>query len=467
MTSNRIRYRLHFMLALWLYMQMLSACVSSDSEDGRWFTQLPSSYETYLDSKLQKIRALEDEEGSHSFIFVTDTHLSANSLLSPKMIHYLCTHARAKDVVWGGDAIPAYTKENSPDACREAILSYWNKHQTFFSDSLGKVARVYPVRGNHELTIKMQSKSSEKERKGNGYTFSQEDVKSFLCGQLGSHVSVSPFATGCYYFFDDEASLMRYLILDGTANPVISGSYAWGNDQGMGISDEEFQWVKQHALKTLPEGYALMVFNHEGLTMNTYPHQSMERWFGKMRKELEALANGTEDYAERGKTDIVVCSGHKHQDLQCFMNGILHVGTACDAYYQDYRHSPFFNDVPRREKDGATGCLFDYVISNFSQHQLHCIRIGAGFDRHFNLEKVCLKMGESTKLSSRMLSPNRWRSCDSAGNSYSYSTKQWTLSNQVVNVMNGKVKAVKKGESIVFAEDAEGNKEFWYLVVTQ
>ena len=438
-------------------------------EKNKAVNSLPSYYGFYMLERLDKIIHLEyhTENNNSSFVFLTDTHLSGNSKKAPALIRSVLSVSGSDRVFWGGDAIPAYTASNTPEECKEAILSYWAQQKSWFTDSLADVAKVYALRGNHDMTIKMQSASGSSVRDGKGYTFSQSEVQEMICGFFKDREEVvfNPYEKGCYYYVDNPIAKVRYLALDGDSRENISGNYAWGNNEGHGISEEQLAWVKNEVLAKMPDGYALIVFCHEGLMDITYPNISNLSRFKKMAAELERFANRQDEYSTLAAAPVVVMNGHKHQDLQCIKNGILHVGTACEAPMQDYRYSMFLDDAPKRVKGTITESLFDYVIPEFNNDQFHCVRIGAGYDRDFHLKPVKMRVGERLSLKPQHLQAAYWQSYDVEGNAYDYGTKEWTIQNSIVAIRNGIIAPQKEGDAMIFAQSEDGHKEFWCIHV--
>lgn len=114
-------------------------------------------------------------------------------------------------------------------------------------------------------------------------------------------------------------------------------------------------WIKTNVFKTIPNGYNLVVLIHEGLVRDTngsyliYEQALPGVNRAAFTPELESFANHTEDYEDTNVNKVIVVCGHWHEDLQSYKNGIVHIGVACDALYNDYIHSPLCNYETRRE----------------------------------------------------------------------------------------------------------------------
>lgn len=264
-------------------------------------------------------------------------------------------------------------------------------------------------------------------------------------------------------FFDEPIEQVRYLICDGQSEAGIeTGDYAWGNDFAYGISRPQLEWIKREALLTIPDGYTLVVFIHEGITDITYPSGYSE--YQDFSELLISFANKEGVFKGVYPSNVDVFSGHQHQDLQTFKNGVLHITTANDCRGDDVNCSLLIEPVAR-ERNSINEQLFDYVVLDCHNDMVKCFRIGGGYDRFFHLHSIFMRAGDKITIEPS-LSPVSFNSYNAEGQLWDESTKRWNVVNDIVTVDDkGNVAAQQPGEAVVFAKDENNNKEFFNIKV--
>lgn len=430
-----------------------------------WFLLVPQcdlkadnldSIPTYFVQQVnEKVKLINDLGVSdNSFIFFTDTHNRSNRMNSPKLIRYILNNTLINKAIWGGDAIYAYGK-------KEDIDSAWEK-QKLFGDYILPVGKLYNLRGNHDFTIRTSNTNTT------GYTYSQEETAKRIFEQVGNDVVRNvEDPDGCYYYFDDLTNKVRYIILDST-DSVKGENVSWGVVNGVG--EKQLGWIIDEAISTIESGYGVIFISHIPITDTT---GAQFRAFSNVLQVVDALALKTKgsvgnlNYDFTSLTDVKVLmyvSGHYHHDMQTYRNGVLHVITASDAAYEDYKRDPFVKDFSGMKKGTANEQCFDCFCIDRENEQIVSYRIGIGGDRIFHTEARVLGVGDVIRLKNNMIAVVEWKSYNSSGNVYS--NNKWNLNNDIVSVDdNGNVVALKKGEAVVLALDKEGNKELFNLII--
>lgn len=429
------------------------------------YANLPPYYNEYLKQKINDLISIQTESSGEKdcFIFITDTHDLYNRMNSPSIIQAILQRTNCNKVIWGGDAIWAYTENHNddPEKAKQAIIDQWYYHNNSFRNAILPFGYLFNVRGNHDLSIRILD-SDESLREQQGYTLSDGICFEELMGDLftDSRIYYNSDDNKCYYYFDEKDSKTRYLICDGQSKQILDGDIAWGNDFGIGVNEKQMNWIAHYALQTLPDSYNLVVIMHEGITDITDP--VLWSCYQDYISMLEAFANKKGVFSMVNPNHVVFFSGHCHNDLQTFKNGILHIGTANDFLDNEVNYSMLFEPVNRR-MDSISEQLMDFVSLDFGNDRLSCIRIGCGYNRSFNLNRISLNVNETIKIKSN-LKPISYGSYNSYGQKWI--NRQWIITNDIVTVDdNGLVTALKKGEAVVFAKDKDYNKEYYYIVV--
>lgn len=406
---------------------------------------LPSYYDNQVNQKGQRIN---DFEGKALFVYFTDTHVDANRGHSPAIIKDMLKTCNLQYVFWGGDAISAYGN---------GISIEWKKQEKMF-DVISPYCQLCLVRGNHDFTYK--DKQTDE-----GYTYSQREVTDKLSAYMSSDVvSNKSVPDACYYYIDDYINKMRYIVFD-TNDSGTYGDVAWGYKYTIG--DEQISWIAREAILTTPPQYSIVLFSHVPLnTQFNTSYKNVDKLTKAVLNKKEVTINGSVyDFSKMNEGTRLICimSGHIHHDMQLYSNGLLQITTASDAFYSDYKRSPFSSFVSARERNSETDQVVEVCKYDEKQNVFAMFRIGYGGDRYFHIIPVKMKVGEEKKLEIRYIAPVSY-GCYSSKSEYK--SKQWTLYDDVLNVNSeGLVIAKNVGESIVYARSAEGIMEFYDVIV--
>ncbi len=412
---------------------------------------IPSYYVDMLSEKESAINS--DGNNVASFIFITDTHVQTNRMQAPMLIQHLLEHTILKNVIWGGDAIGAY-------GTADDIETQWKKH-VLYDSLINRSGYLYKIRGNHDFTIKESSQSNK------GVTYSQQKTAQLLLEGHPQNIVLNSADDGaCYYYFDDNDNQLRFIVFD-TTDSVREGNVAWGTI--LGVQDTQLQWIADSAITTTPKGYGLIFLSHVPFTDTTGARHAE---LSNVREIVDAAALKTKgeignvkyDFTKLKDVRVLMClSGHNHHDMQTFRNGVVHMVTACDAAYNDYKADPFVRNMSGMKMGTAYEQCFDCITIKKKKGIIKTYRIGIGGNRVFHTKPLSYRIGKRKRLKTSLRGHVEWYSYNASGNKYN---GKWTLFNDVVSVDRaGNIIFEKRGKSVVFAIDDKGNKEFYNIEV--
>ena len=423
---------------------------SGDAGDG-----IPEYYGEYLDGKFASIRdnLLGVSGISDAFVFLTDAHWFHNPKTSIHIIHEIVKRGLSQKVVFGGDVCSAYTPTGESWIQPGEIQTQMN-----FNGLSRMGGRIYNVRGNHDFNGSKNNIVPGQPGSDN-YSWPEAVARNLIASPMYNDGGVT-LADGnaIYYFVDDPRTKIRYII--------IYAIYA-SNFQA-----DQAGWMID-ALNGLPDGYDAIIFNHDGLFKTT----SLDCWSkcpdaAEIVQAFEARSAGTTstlscqfDFSAAAGHILAVISGHVHGDLQTFIGGITNISVRCDA---DYSSGIAYlgEDASQRVIGTITEQCFDHIVLDKETGDIFCERIGAGGNRVFRSAIINLAISGTTALSSSLSGQLTWGSYDNDTDWYdgSYTTPAVPV-NTRVSVAAGIVTGVASGQAVVYAKDANGNREFWNIVV--
>lgn len=412
--------------------------------------KISNSFENHINEKIKEIKSTSSHGG---FVFITDTHLNGNKRNSAKLIQQTIINTPIDLIIFGGDVVGAY-------GTKAEIIGQWQYHEDMYNmtKSYGKLINT---RGNHDFTNRHSSADTL------GYTYSQTDCAKLIYSNMTTDI-VRPANndSACYYYHDDLANNIRYIVLEST-DRTKSGDVYWGNIDGIGKT--QLDWVANTAIKSTPSGYGIIFIAHIPIELGTNGNRKFYSDLSKIVGAVNKKDSGNIGLIEYdfSKLDnvkaLMFVSGHYHHDMQTFKDGILHVLTACDAAYGDVKSDPLLKVVPNR--NGINSQCFDCFTISKDRNTVIAIRVGYGGNRTFHMQPIIMKSDDTISLQSGLEGSIAWCSYNTSGNEYN--NKKWTLINDIVNVNNNGVVSCtgKIGEAIVVAEDTKQNREFFYISV--
>ena len=372
-------------------------------------------------------------DDSVKFIFFTDTHFPDSEMDQPALFEPVCRSEGVPYVVWGGDCVSRYADPDSAWAQQYAI-----------EEEISRFARVCNVRGNHDFSRRVRP--GVEETVGTlGQVETAERLKSFRSEDAVTN-GADPGA--CYYYFDDAAARVRFLVLD-THDKVKDEAQPMATE--LGIGEVQADWVCDQAIGTLAPGWSLLVFSHAPV------------WWGGYKDSFAASVPRIRQAArERGIPILAWMSGHIHRDTQLAEDGLWEITDYC--YTPNFpRVMMFDTELSLREGEGRP--CFDVVTLTRGHRELRCRRVGAGHSRIFHLQPVEVRVGESRKLRPGMKTVARWECLDAYGHSLQHEKWSYTCEKASFDSVTRKVTGVGPGEAMVVAIAPDGVRESFLVRV--
>lgn len=436
---------------------------------------LPDYYNAYLDAVAAKVNALA-ERTVDGFWFITDLHIASNQRQSGKAIAALTAKVPSvRKTFCGGDLPVAFSQtfKTAKDGVDFAI-DYYRLFWVEPIEASGQL--VYTAKGNHDFTIRHDPDSQE------GYTCSGLEARRVVMGSKGCANVVTNAADpeACYYYFDNAAAKIRYIVADTTDSIDVKRPY-WGVVYGM--HETQLRWLADNAVATIPDGWSAVVVHHIPLT-GCVGSEGDEQRFKVFRELLEAYQNRgtcevcgkTYDFSSAKGQILLDLTGHHHAERQTFRNGILHVTEPCDAAYGDYivGSKPWCGDLPPKASGTVFEQTFDAVQLDPVGGLVHFTRVGGGQDRVIHTKPLEAKVGQPLKVSAPHLKgPLTWGCYDADRVVFKPNPKNRYVplieyANDVAVIDGtGTLAAKKPGEAMVIAMDEKLNKEIFPVKVNE
>ena len=417
---------------------------------------------------VSRIKALSST-CSTGFWFLTDLHVPSNHGESAPLLVRLIYETGLRAVVCGGDIPEAFGDRASLDAS----VARYREHWVSAIERAG--GDFFPLRGNHDLTIRQHPDSPD------GFTYPADETRGILLATAAVRSCATVDPGSCAYFADFPEVRFRLIVAD-TSDSVTDERTFWGVEET--ISDSQSLWLAENAIATLPDGWCAAVASHvpfAGVTASDINKES----FATLRAIVEAYmargnvtVSGREfDFSSAKGRVMLAISGHYHAELQSCVNGVWHVTEPCDAAYLDYinRSKPWCPDLPVKEKGTWAGQTFDAVQIDPERGLIHFTRIGGGSDRSLHLAPMELSVGETARLSAPLLGqgPVVWGAYDAdrampranPARKYDYFTDYFKTVADITP--DGTIYALAPGEAVAVARAADGTREYFPITVLE
>jgi hypothetical protein len=320
----------------------------------------PAYFAQHIASKAVTINASMAAAGASgdTFIFITDTHWRQNYKHSPALIKYLNDHANIVTVIHGGDVpIASETPDNM-------YLDVRNERAAFNNPAV----RLYRTIGNHDMYC-IDPDNPDPQTNRTTLTPDQgTGLMTAYLNQVGYPVHFGPNRAGNYYYWDNEAVKIRYIVLNNFERTA-----------DFYMSPEQITWFAE-TLRDMPDGWSTYIIGHCAIIQELNPNYYSV--YSDVLGLINAVAGGssytyngvTYDYAGSNKHIIAYHCGHYHKDDLQQVDNVWHVATTCDAFYND-------NPPYTRTRNTYTEQAFDVVTINQVTKAVTLERIGSGADR--------------------------------------------------------------------------------------
>ena len=436
---------------------------------------LPDYYAAYLDAIAKKVNALA-EKTADGFWFITDLHITSNRRQSGKALAALTAKAPSLVKTFCGGDLPVAFSQTFKTS-REGVDYAIDYYRLFWVEPIEASGQlVYTAKGNHDFTIRYDAKTND------GFTYPPEEARRIVMQSKGCQganvVTNRDDPTACYYYFDNAAAKIRYIVADTTDSTDPKRKF-WAVVNGM--HETQLKWLADNAVATLPAGYGAVVIHHIPLT-GCVGGEDERKTFAPFRELLEAYQNRQKyvlcgkayDFTAAEGRILLDLTGHHHAERQTFQNGILHVTEPCDAAYGDYilGSKPWCGDLPSKAGGTINEQTFDAVQLDPAHDRVYFTRVGGGQDRVIHLRPRVAKVNEPLAFRAPLLEgPVTW-GCYGADrittrpnpkNRYNPFVE---YSYEIAKIdAKGVLTASKPGEIMVLAMDKDLNKEIFPVTV--
>lgn len=436
---------------------------------------LPDYYGAHLEHVVTRVRDLA-RECDDGFWFITDLHIKSNFCRSGDLLAELVRRTPLAKVVCGGDIVDAFAKGFDTDrqAVEYAIDAYKDKWVEPIRAAGG---RVYTARGNHDFTV-CHANATPQDRM-QGFTLDGGRARGVIVDSSGHDiVTDTGNPEACYYYFDDRKTKIRIIVAD-TTDTQRSGDIPWGVQRGMQM--RQLKWLAENAFSEVPQGYGVIVAQHipvAGLLGNDRDTKLLIPFCNMLEayqnRDVFEFEGWTCDFSSAHGHILIDVSGHRHCEMLTFQKGILHVTLPCDAAYGEYieRSRPWCGDLPRKSRGTVAEQTFDAIQFDRRRSLVHFTRVGGGQDRSVSLKPMRIPVGQSTPFVVRHLKGEvRWGCYDAdrvthrpnPKDRYNKTVKYHTTFATMTR--SGVLTAIKPGEVVVVAMDADYNREIYPVTV--
>lgn len=321
------------------------------------FPGVPGYWEGPITNKIKQIRRemVSASANSFAFLWITDTHWSANDKNSPALVKAVMDNTY---MVHGGDLI---TQGEKLDMIDSAVGSL---------NALKQPGYALPVvLGNHDLNSNWADRGANADK-----IFSYPEMLKLYVNQQATPegVELVDYPNSLAWQADYSRGPKR--------SPQVYG-FAWDTNDSSNVTTGQIQAFIDLCKRP---GYVL-TFLHWALDNGTWSTTSRE--IGKLidainakSAQVELASYGTFQLDGVQAHVVFTLSGHEHQDnVRQTDNGTPQIVTTCDA-----GRLKASNDAFAYASGTPTEQAFDVFIVDFDTKKIKDIRVGRGNDREFN-----------------------------------------------------------------------------------
>jgi len=354
--------------------ERVAFCKGLDVNDYR---AIPGYWNEHLEEKIARIHALQQEactDGT-SFGVIADFHFTVNCLHSPAMMEKVLTECSIPYFFLAGDFVSGMGMVTPENLINEIVTvrRLFNRIED----------KMLVAQGNHDPAY------STVPGHGYGESLTHEQVYEYMF-RFQTQYSNRTFGPGGTYFYaDDAANKMRYIVLDSHDTPnddlLEDGLPVYPKMTSLGFRQEQISWFANVALKVPASDWTVVLCTHEtvigdnevyfnrdlvlGLIDAFRKHTAFEGTSSCSKPLYNASVSA--DFTGAGGNFAVWVGGHTHRNLEQHPNGILLLTTASDS----------FNAIGTIEEQA-----FDIFTINKKTHKLYATRIGRGESREFSYD---------------------------------------------------------------------------------
>lgn len=327
---------------------------------------VPTVWKNAVDTCIAKIKSLQKGKNCVTFPFFSDNH--QRNGYAGQLIAYIMKECHIPYCFFGGDSISSgYIEDEATmiaqDKAFDTIMSYVPN---------GRFCRTV---GNHDGYWAVSA--SEK------YWYSRDKVYDLFLREESIAQNKHFGSDGTYYYIDDIASKVRWIVIN--ANAIRNES---GKTDSNTINTEQLNWIENVALKFNEPGWAVVLISHQPLS-NHY-HAGINNV-----NQVMTMFTNYKNSSYQNKADLVGCySGHIHRDR--IYTGLA-INTSDDSqgaampFTQVTITSDANIDYDRlggatgmdRNMNGDTSHAIDFITINKDTGTVNITRLGMGNDRSY------------------------------------------------------------------------------------
>lgn len=336
----------------------------------------------------EKIQTILQHQNANTFSFalMADLHYAPTYNHHIRLTRALNAYRDIRDTA-GVDRL-ILAGDLGANGCKQFTTTSFNELTKHFQG-----IDYFPVLGNHDDNSLWQGYIDSSRSEDH---FTHHELYDLLFSHLPDlQVKFNRFGTSTYYYFDDHASKVRYVILDISDIPYImeDGNLKYKGQYTYAYSQEQIDWLIGEALHFEQRGWSVLVVTHNAVFKQSVDPSSDDcSHLGVLNDILCAYKQGTclcqtfdsddflikikADFSAVPRADIVgVFCGHYHRDIiEKDEAGICYIATA---------NATMYNHGDHIRKDRTFGeILFDIVTVDKSNRTIHLTRIGYGEDRY-------------------------------------------------------------------------------------
>ena len=327
----------------------------------------PSYYDSYIADKVDTINSDAPLNGL-SFVFITDLHFKNNQLHSLGLIDYIIKHTATDIVLSGGDYTQAYGTQTDIDYAKAVTFQY----------AKALFPHWFSIRGNHDYTIKTAADTASGITESDKATY-HAIVRSAADWRYSVPTPVNDILNTQYNIYKNynwvltnEQAKLKIIGLCDYNTTNINTYYGIGRFFTNAYASYFCQLLQEC------DGYNIIVLTHAALVDELGDGST-----NRLTDALNAYASktsisfGSFSFDFSAATGKIICclSGHHHADQSAVVNGVLHIGTTCDALYQD--------DGYGRTAGTTSEQAFDVFTIDIDNKTIKATRIGGGSDREW------------------------------------------------------------------------------------
>jgi hypothetical protein len=331
-------------------------------ETGSETVTVPSFWKNAVDACISKIKSLQVGRNCVTFPFFSDNH--QRNGYAGMLIAHIMEECHIPYCFYGGDSISNDVVADeatmiAQDKAFDTIMSYVPN---------GKLCRAV---GNHDGYWYDGT---------NKYYYNREQIYELFLREESVAQNKHFGGNGTYYYVDDIASKVRFIVLNTNVHRDTSGNIIGDN-----VEAEQLSWLQNTALSFNESGWAVVFISHQPISNHYHSNIS----------NAEAVRTVVKNYIEgtsANKADIVGWySGHIHRDR--IYNGIAinttddSVGTAMGftqvTITSDHTSIAYDDATKHTVANDDKSHAIDFVTINKTTRTVNITRLGIGDDRSY------------------------------------------------------------------------------------